>query len=455
MSKSSIIKKEGLNESEKILAKYCEQTFLNLWSYPNVQYQQKDKIIELCDLLIVFGETAIIISDKNIPFNDNKGLEIGWDRWYRKAITDSIKQINTAENRILRNPDKIIIDKNQKFPFELSSIRKIHRVVVANGVKESCKNHFNSNLGSLCIDSTRSEESSIFSVKYKNFDKFVHIFDEESFEIMINELDTINDVLQYLEKKEKLLAEKQIMCTGEEELLAKYLINMNESGEHDFNLEASPDVILFIPEGDWEELIKNPKYIDKKIIDKISYSWDDLISKSGKHLLDGTNINPFKQSFSDIEIIYRKMAEHTRFERRCIMQPIARGITQVNWNKGLSRYLNIFYAENKMRLYVFLFLDKPNDFSEGDYLEARRNMLLHSSIKASTLLKAQNKVVKEVIGIGSNSPIEKTSSEDFLYYDLKNIEEEQIKESLEMCEKLGIFTQKPKLNIEKANEFPQ
>ena len=38
--------------TERMLAEFCERTFLKLWSYPN---PYKDDGHELCDLLVVFG----------------------------------------------------------------------------------------------------------------------------------------------------------------------------------------------------------------------------------------------------------------------------------------------------------------------------------------------------------------------------------------------------------------
>ena len=42
-----------------------EKSFLKLWSYPNL-YNKNRK--ELCDLLVVCGDVAVIFSDKYINF---------------------------------------------------------------------------------------------------------------------------------------------------------------------------------------------------------------------------------------------------------------------------------------------------------------------------------------------------------------------------------------------------
>ena len=57
-----MIKKSlGITETEKMLAEFCERTFLKLWSYPN---PYKGDGHELCDLLAVFGDYVFIFFDR-------------------------------------------------------------------------------------------------------------------------------------------------------------------------------------------------------------------------------------------------------------------------------------------------------------------------------------------------------------------------------------------------------
>ena len=45
-------KSRGVTATERMLAEFCDKSFLKLWSYPN---PYKDDGHELCDLLAVFG----------------------------------------------------------------------------------------------------------------------------------------------------------------------------------------------------------------------------------------------------------------------------------------------------------------------------------------------------------------------------------------------------------------
>lgn len=57
-----ITKSEGVNDSEKLLARLCENTFLKLWCYPN---PFNEKQVELCDVLAVFEDNIFIFFDRS------------------------------------------------------------------------------------------------------------------------------------------------------------------------------------------------------------------------------------------------------------------------------------------------------------------------------------------------------------------------------------------------------
>lgn len=48
----AVVRSQGVNQSEAILAGLCDHAFLPLWCYPNL-YRAKNK--ELTDVLVVFG----------------------------------------------------------------------------------------------------------------------------------------------------------------------------------------------------------------------------------------------------------------------------------------------------------------------------------------------------------------------------------------------------------------
>ena len=79
-----ITKSVGTTRTEKLLSRLCNDSFLELWSYPN-PFNSKKK--ELCDLLAVFENHVFIFFDReNLQLdNRNKDPEINWKRWKRKS----------------------------------------------------------------------------------------------------------------------------------------------------------------------------------------------------------------------------------------------------------------------------------------------------------------------------------------------------------------------------------
>lgn len=66
-------KSEGLIESEAILARLCERSFLQLWTYPNLF---KEPGNELVDLIVMFHNDVVLFSDKSWAYPDSGDLNL-------------------------------------------------------------------------------------------------------------------------------------------------------------------------------------------------------------------------------------------------------------------------------------------------------------------------------------------------------------------------------------------
>ena len=141
----------GMTPSEQYLGRLCHRSFLSLWSYPNLFNDRgivdgRGEGKELCDLLVVFGNDIIIFSDKSCEFKDSGKLATDWNRWYRRAIEKSTKQIYGAERWIRDFPDRIFLDKSCTEPFPITLPHKdqmrVHRIAVALGAKEHCQSFY-------------------------------------------------------------------------------------------------------------------------------------------------------------------------------------------------------------------------------------------------------------------------------------------------------------------------
>src|SRR3990172_560339 len=110
-----IEKSSGVTVTEKILAEFCERSFLKLWSYPN---PYKDDGHELCDLLAVFGDTVFVFFDRESELFEvpDKDPQVLWNRWKRNVID---RQLNTAHGaeRYIRSGRTIFLDAKRETPF--------------------------------------------------------------------------------------------------------------------------------------------------------------------------------------------------------------------------------------------------------------------------------------------------------------------------------------------------
>ena len=124
-AQKAIFRARGSTKTERLLADLGDHAFLNLWSYPNLFYDKKQKGKgdgkELCDMLVVCGDDVIIFSDKSIGWPEGKDVKIAWPRYYRKAVEGAVKQINGANRVITEFPEKIYTDSacTQRLPIGL------------------------------------------------------------------------------------------------------------------------------------------------------------------------------------------------------------------------------------------------------------------------------------------------------------------------------------------------
>ena len=272
---------KGSTPSEALLASLCEQTFLDLWSYPN-PYKAPGK--ELCDLLVVCGDDVILFSEKTIAFPDSGDEHQDWRRWFKRAVINSTAQLRSAERAIQSAKAGVYTDNRAKHrllvPLPDATRRRLHRVVVANGAAERCRRHYGGGTGSLRITSsipldTRDKNELAGSVMpfsigdLEPSGSFVHVFDSFNLPVVLNELDTITDFVRYLGEKERLFRSgKAVLADGEEDLLAYYLQTIGDDHEHTFfggHLRDGEQLDVFILDGEWwSSMSADPQYVAKR-----------------------------------------------------------------------------------------------------------------------------------------------------------------------------------------------
>ncbi len=436
-----IVKSVGINDSEKILARLCDEVFLKLWAYPN-PYRRQAK--ELCDVLAVFEEHVFIFSIKDISFTNAKTPEIAWNRWKNKAIDESIKQIQKAESWIRDNPERIFLDAQctEKFPIPIDIKNlKIHRIVVAFGAEEACKKYSSDNInGSLAICYNNLEDTTKLSDSIFPFslmlpvNKIIHVFDSHNLEIILNELDTVRDLLSYFEAKEEAIKKYGFIShCGEQDMIAHYLCNFDEESKKNYIGEKDAnDMALVIDQGLWEDFIENDYYKKIKEENSKSYFWDELLQNWSQHALDKELMggDVFNDKSAMIE-----MAKESRFLRGEISKAIKGAIENYSANKNTNLQVRYFLLDDYDRAYIFLQTQPlKNENYEKDYRPRRQKMLR----VACGVLKSKLPQLKKVIGIAIEPPIFNQGwSQDFSLLDDEDWKTEHAETYLKANKELG------------------
>jgi hypothetical protein len=460
--RGKIVRSEGGNETEKILSKICDNTFLKLWVYPNPYKKHND---ELCDVLVIFEEHVFIFSVKNISFNKDKEIGVAWNRWKRKAIDESIKQIERAENWIKQYPDQIFLDPQckRKLPIHVNLDGcKIHRVVVAHGAEEACKAHSGNNVfGSLAISyadnfpTDGKKEIEFPFLVHLPREKFFHVFDSFNLDIILRELDTISDLVWYLEAKEEATQKyRALSYCGEEDLLAHYLYNFDRKKKKHFIGTKRRDInAVWIGEGEWYDFIRTDIYKRKKEADQISYIWDKLLQKTLQNALNNTLLGD-ADVYND-QSAMREMAKEPRFFRREISKAFLQSIENMpDFGDEMGRNLSSYPSFFPDKRYVFLQLKPmPDKDYETEYRPFRQKMLEI----ACGVEKMKRPQSKKVIGIAIDAPkyAGEKNSEDFALLDCENWSDNNEKYYKEANEQLKFFeTDKVQVRRQRTYNFP-
>jgi len=409
-------------EGEKFVNDIAFQSFMQYWCYPSPKDESGDKK-EICDLLIIFGNSLIIISVKNYEFKEN------YTRYFRRTIEKAVKQIYGAERKLLRSTNDVFIKhpnkELEKFPKE--NIENVFRVIV--------------NLGE--------------GVKFYPFnretkdEKFITLFDKEAFQTIVKELDTIPDFIEYLSKREEVFIDKDVtILPGEEEdfspetslqffnhtgdnlksnekirvvlsgtehdLLAHYLENKKNFPEE--LSSGKSDIIVLQNDGRWNDFVKSKRVLKKKELDEKSYFIDELV----KHEI---LIAPGQGS----EELAKELLSFDRFNRRMISNNFFEFYETYKENKGLNFARR--YGDVDGKGIVFAFCPPGMD-------EAIANKLLNLTLDSFCVYSGYKSSPMIIIATTKNLA-------QFKIGFIKNVQpfsKEYEKQLMEDVKKLGWFT---------------
>lgn len=410
----------GVTATERMLATFCERSFLKLWTYAN-PFKEDGK--ELCDVIAAFGDHVFVFFDREKSFKEDSNSDptTAWRRWKSRAVDRQVITAHGAE-KYIRKGRPIYLDAKGSIPFPLdidSASVKIHKIVVAHGAKEACLRDSIQNIyGSLAVTYIDREVQNVndqpwpFHIEIDRKSP-VHVFDSHNLPIVLGELDTITDFSQYLDEKVRAISNYHFLSyCGEEDLLGHYLLNFDESKCAHVIGGGDTFSALMIGEGEWHGFANSDLYKNTKAEDEVSYFWDELIQKTCQNALDGKlegNSDLFRGKSAIAE-----MVREPRFVRRALSSKMLENIRNFPDVPGLTRHVSLMPSFFPNVSYVFLQLRAPDQIrSQPDYLDKRR-MLLEIACGAA---KNEFPNLLKVVGIGMDAPMfaGDTNSEDFLF----------------------------------------
>jgi hypothetical protein len=366
----------AINNSEQFVYEICEKSFLSLWSYANPQGRNPGK--ELCDILVVCDPHVIVVSVKDIKLKDSGNEKVKWDRWQRKSISASKKQIEGAIRWLDRAQIVLTMGGTQGLPLPPMERRVYHRIAVAFGARREVP------ISSSCIKD----------------EAFVHVLDERSFYLLLRYLDTISDFVQYLAAKEEFFNRAAIIMEGgEEDLLALYMHRGRQ-------FPQALDMVI-LQNDLWQGFSSRSEFLSKLDRDRDSYVWDRLIESFCVGGFDGETWRG--PGMAESEQALRILTLEDRFCRRILGRAFREFLEQSQARMVRSRCLQSLSGV----VYVFLTYDSDSNPEERKHeLLGRCVASLCRFPKASTIIGIDINVPGELPRGGYTSDLAMLHSDD-------------------------------------------
>lgn len=459
---------EGITESERALTRLAKKAFLSLWSYSNVFTDEgrtngKGDGKELCDLMVVFGNDVLLFSDKECEYHEQTDVKVAWPRWYKRAIEKSAKQLSGAEKFVKEFPNRVFIDRQCQTPLPVPlpdpSVGRYFLIAVTRGAHAAARVFFGGgSSGSLMLDSSivgKQHYNRPFHIGFPPENgSFVHVLDEMTVTLLLEELDTVPDLVSYLACKEAFISTPRVVVSvpGEEEILARYMVTMRD-GQHTLP-DIPTDASFFgLPEGDWQGYARSPQRAAKRQADEVSYLWDSIIEHHSQFIRSGRVVTVPGQPPDQVqhERIVRAMASQNRFVRRQCGADLHYVLSR-DEPEGVFARIHMT-GRPPDRAFVFLAAKRQPNMSYEQYREGRMQFIT----TYCHAIKQEVRTLQEVIRVAAEPFSDKEASFEFVYVDhsIPTADKER-KAWRDAADELGILRSETRATArpESAHEFP-
>lgn len=385
--------------AEEFLHTLAKESFFLDWCFLNPTLPNGK---ELCDLLVVFDNIAIIWQAKALKLHDG--------RYKLAEVQKNLRQLVGARRKLFV----------LRAPVELENARRVKEAFDPTRIKEV-----------FLVSALLGEGEDFYSSHEKVKGHTIHVFTRAFTEIALKELDTLEDFVTYLRAKERFQEERKggLMVTGgEEQMLAYYLFN-----DRTFD-PLLPYSFVSIDDTYWESLRADPKYLAKREADRVSYGWDGIIDR-------------VHEGSPEYERVARELARPNRFERRVLSQDFLDAHIKAHEDTvhDILRRVSVATdpAQGRNTTWCFLFVRRTVPRQQ------RIKMLEHLCLVARGKFPQNSKV----IGIATEKEFEESCSYDFVVLDLPEWMAEHQATMDTLQRELGLLTS-PTVTGTNAQEYP-
>ncbi len=362
----------------------------------------------------------------------NVDLPIAWNRWHTRAIKESAQQLHGAEKWLREQPSRVFMDAKCESAFPLAigptNLLRFHLVAVTKNSAIPAQRYFNGQSSGSLMLVPHLADSDVSKLPFVINDidprkTFVHVLDELTLSLLLEELDTTADFVKYLSAKEAFIRSGILQSSpGEEELLAHYILSGGLIVDDPLRLPLRiPKDIeqIALSEGLWNDYASSPQRMKMREANKVSYFWDKLIENFAEHIAAGTVALEQDQPTANHERVVRLLAKENRFGRRILAEQFIEKLRTTPAAARSSRMCPSPLNDGSVFVLVLFPREKDQDYSE--YRSQRVN-LLHAY---AAVIQYRHPNFKMIILIGMEPQDCEGRSEDILAIECGELTEEE------------------------------
>jgi hypothetical protein len=247
------------DDTENLIEAICNVIALKDFVVRNPKFKKQNGLEkELTDILVPFEDTILSIQAKSKVIDTAKASPEVIQQRIVKVVDDAIGQLRNT--RLIVDAGKTLHYKNAHgidIPLSASIIKKIHGIVIVDVYEDE-------------------KQLNVSSGYERKHDMAIHIFSAVDFDALSTEIDTIPDIITYLDTRSRLFDEEKVNPgVNELDLLVVYKTQPQLVEE----ILAAEGGMLIVTDGIWEGYINDraPEIKQRNELNRFSYLVDMTI----------------------------------------------------------------------------------------------------------------------------------------------------------------------------------